>query len=71
MNYKYKIMFSEKRHAPESVIEYDDEHYLYTWMTHELKKEEHKFKFSSSKSANESFIRTKKWIMANYPELLL
>ena len=71
MNYTYEIMFSKKSTLSESVIEYNDEHYLYTWMTYELKKEEHKFKFSSSKSADESFIRTKKWLQENHPELLL
>lgn len=71
MNYTYKIMFSKKSTVSESVIEYDDEHYLYTWMTHELKKEEHRFMFSSSIDAKESFMRTRKWIMTNHPELFL
>ena len=71
MNYTYKIMFSKKYMASESVIEYDGEHYLYTWITHELKDGTSRFNFTSSVSAKESFVRTRKWIMINHPELFL
>ena len=71
MNYTYKIMFSKKYMASESVIEYDGESYLYTWMTHELKDGTSRFNFTPSASAKESFVRTRKWIIDNHPELFL
>ena len=71
MNYAYKIMFSKKYMVSESVIEYDNQSYLYTWMTHELKDGTSRFNFTSSVSAKESFARTRKWIIDNHPELFL